>query len=71
MVIDIGARPDATFSCSSPKDASVGFNVLDWIGRYGGTKEEDVVAVASWVVTDIGRQTFDARRLLPRPPPCS
>jgi len=41
----------------SPKDASVGFNVLDWIGRYGGTKEEDVVAVASWVVTDVGRQT--------------
>lgn len=40
----------------SPKDSSVGFNVLDWIGRYGGTKEEDVLAIASWVVTDVGKQ---------------
>lgn len=40
-----------------PKDPETGFNVLDWIGRFGGTKEEDVVAVASWVVTDSGRST--------------
>ena len=40
-----------------PKDPATGFNVLDWIGRFGGTKEEDVVAVASWVVTDTGRST--------------
>ncbi len=39
-----------------PRDPSTGFNVLDWIGRFGGTKEEDVVAVANWVVTDTGRQ---------------
>ncbi len=38
-----------------PKNAATGFNVLDWIGRFGGTKEEDVVAVANWVVTDTGR----------------
>ena len=39
-----------------PSDPSTGFNVLDWIGRFGGTKEEDLVAVANWVVTDTGRQ---------------
>jgi len=40
-----------------PKDPTTGFNVLDWIGQYGATREEDVVAVASWVVTDTGRST--------------
>lgn len=40
-----------------PKDPTTGFNVLDWIGRCGATREEDVVAVASWVVTDTGRST--------------
>lgn len=40
-----------------PKDPTTGFNVLDWICRYGATREEDVVAVASWVVTDTGRST--------------
>ncbi|MCG8274212.1 Ti-type conjugative transfer system protein TraG [Aquamicrobium sp. NLF2-7] len=40
-----------------PTDPATGFNVLDWIGRFGATREEDVVAVASWVVTDTGRST--------------
>lgn len=40
-----------------PRDAATGFNVLDWIGRFGGTREEDVVAVATWVVTETARQT--------------
>ncbi|MCY0150769.1 Ti-type conjugative transfer system protein TraG [Hoeflea sp. G2-23] len=57
MVIDQRRRAGHEVFVLSPKDASVGFNVLDWIGRFGGTKEEDVVAVASWVVTDTGRQT--------------
>jgi type IV secretion system protein VirD4 len=57
MVIDQRRRAGHDVFVLSPKDASVGFNVLDWIGRFGGTKEEDVVAVASWVVTDTGRQT--------------
>lgn len=39
-----------------PRDPLTGFNVLDWIGRYGGTREEDLVAVANWVVTDTGRR---------------
>lgn len=39
-----------------PKSSEVGFNVLDWIGQFGGTKEEDIVAVAVWIVTDTPRQ---------------
>ena len=39
-----------------PADAATGFNALDWIGRFGGTKEEDIVAVATWVMTDNARQ---------------
>ncbi|WP_454685463.1 Ti-type conjugative transfer system protein TraG [Ancylobacter moscoviensis] len=39
-----------------PADAATGFNALDWIGRFGGTKEEDIVAVATWVMADTARQ---------------
>lgn len=35
-----------------PRASAVGFNVLDWIGQHGATKEEDIAAVASWVMTD-------------------
>ncbi len=35
-----------------PKNAGSGFNALDWIGRHGGTKEEDIAAVASWIMSD-------------------
>ena len=34
----------------------IGFNVLDWIGQHGATKEEDIAAVASWIMTDNPRQ---------------
>ncbi|AYG64255.1 MULTISPECIES: Ti-type conjugative transfer system protein TraG [Rhizobium] len=37
-----------------PKHSEIGFNALDWIGRFGGTKEEDIASVASWVVSDSG-----------------
>jgi len=40
-----------------PKNAQSGFNALDWIGRHGGTKEEDIAAVASWIMSDNGRAT--------------
>lgn len=39
-----------------PKSPNVGFNALDWIGRFGATKEEDIAAVASWIVSDSPRQ---------------
>ncbi|WP_153367005.1 MULTISPECIES: Ti-type conjugative transfer system protein TraG [Agrobacterium] len=38
-----------------PSASGVGFNALDWIGRRGSTKEEDIVAVATWIMTDNSR----------------
>ncbi|CAN7749951.1 Ti-type conjugative transfer system protein TraG [Rhizobium sp. LjRoot258] len=38
-----------------PKRPDIGVNVLDWIGRFGGTKEEDIAAVASWIMSESGR----------------
>jgi type IV secretion system protein VirD4 len=37
-----------------PKKPEIGFNVLDWVGRFGGTKEEDIASVASWIMSDSG-----------------
>ncbi|WP_132078428.1 Ti-type conjugative transfer system protein TraG [Sinorhizobium americanum] len=37
-----------------PKHSEIGFNALDWIGRFGGTKEEDIASVASWIMSDSG-----------------
>ncbi|MDX3807434.1 MAG: Ti-type conjugative transfer system protein TraG [Bosea sp. (in: a-proteobacteria)] len=39
-----------------PRSAAIGFNVLDWVGQHGATKEEDIAAVASWIMTDNPRQ---------------
>lgn len=38
-----------------PSEPASGFNALDWIGRFGSTKEEDIVAVATWIMTDSAR----------------
>jgi type IV secretion system protein VirD4 len=38
-----------------PKRPGTGLNVLDWIGKYGGTKEEDIASVASWIMSESGR----------------
>jgi type IV secretion system protein VirD4 len=38
-----------------PKRPETGLNVLDWIGKHGGTKEEDIAAVASWIMSESGR----------------
>lgn len=43
-----------------PRGAGTGFNALDWIGRFSGSKEEDIAAVASWIMTDNPR--IDAGR---------
>ncbi|MGD9740688.1 MAG: Ti-type conjugative transfer system protein TraG [Bauldia sp.] len=56
MVVEHRRKANRDVFILDPRDTSTGFNVLDWIGRFGGTKEEDVVAVANWVVTDTGRQ---------------
>ncbi|WGR90720.1 Ti-type conjugative transfer system protein TraG (plasmid) [Bradyrhizobium sp. ISRA443] len=39
-----------------PRSSEIGFNILDWIGEHGATKEEDIAAVASWIMTDNPRQ---------------
>ncbi|MEO9338594.1 Ti-type conjugative transfer system protein TraG [Mesorhizobium sp. SB112] len=38
-----------------PREPSTGFNALDWLGQYGGTKEEDIASVASWIMSDSGQ----------------
>jgi len=57
MVIEHRRKAGRDVFVLDPKVPATGFNVLDWIGHFGGTREEDVVAVASWVVTDTGRST--------------
>ncbi|WP_085034554.1 Ti-type conjugative transfer system protein TraG [Ensifer aridi] len=37
-----------------PKHSEIGFNALDWIGCFGGAKEEDIASVASWIMGDSG-----------------
>lgn len=38
-----------------PRKPATGFNALDWVGQSGGTKEEDIASVASWIMSDSGR----------------
>jgi type IV secretion system protein VirD4 len=38
-----------------PRHPATGFNVLDWIGRHGASPEEDIAALASWIISDTGR----------------
>jgi type IV secretion system protein VirD4 len=38
-----------------PRQPEIGFNALDWIGKFRGTKEEDIASVASWIMSDSGR----------------
>jgi type IV secretion system protein VirD4 len=56
MVIEHRRNAGRDVFILDPREPSTGFNVLDWLGHFGGTREEDVVAVANWVVTDTGRQ---------------
>jgi type IV secretion system protein VirD4 len=57
MVADHRRKAGRTVIVLDPGDPATGFNALDWIGRFRGTKEEDIVAVATWVMTDSARQT--------------
>jgi type IV secretion system protein VirD4 len=38
-----------------PRQPKTGFNALDWIGKFGVTKEEDIASVASWIMSESGR----------------
>lgn len=55
MVVDHRKAAGRDVRTLDPKKPKAGFNALDWIGRYGGTKEEDISAVASWIMSDSGR----------------
>lgn len=57
MVMEHRRRSGRTIRVLDPRKPHTGFNVLDWIGQFGGTKEEDIAAVASWIVSDTGRAT--------------
>ena len=55
MVVDHRRRAGREVIVLDPSSPTTGFNALDWIGRFGGTKEEDIVAVATWIMTDNAR----------------
>jgi type IV secretion system protein VirD4 len=57
MVIEHRRKAGRRSIILDPVDPGNGFNALDWIGRFGNTKEEDIVAVATWIMTDNARQT--------------
>ncbi|UXT61444.1 Ti-type conjugative transfer system protein TraG (plasmid) [Agrobacterium fabrum] len=60
MVIEHRRKAGRKVIVLDPTASGVGFNALDWIGRHGNTKEEDIVAVATWIMTDNAR-TASAR----------
>ena len=60
MVIEHRRKAGRNVIVLDPTASGVGFNALDWIGRHGNTKEEDIVAVATWIMTDNAR-TASAR----------
>lgn len=55
MVLEHRAKAGRDVYVLDPKRPETGVNVLDWIGRFGGTREEDIAAVASWIMSDSGR----------------
>ncbi|MCX8570812.1 Ti-type conjugative transfer system protein TraG [Aminobacter sp. MET-1] len=56
MVIEHRRKAGRNVVVLDPANAAIGFNALDWIGRFGGTKEEDIAAVATWVMSENARQ---------------
>ncbi|WP_273772456.1 Ti-type conjugative transfer system protein TraG [Brucella intermedia] len=55
MVIDHRRKAGRKVIVLDPARPAIGFNALDWIGRFAGTKEEDIVAVATWIMTGNAR----------------
>lgn len=56
MVVEHRRKAGRNVIVLDPGNPETGFNALDWIGRFGNSKEEDIVAVATWVMTDSARQ---------------
>lgn len=57
MVADHRRKAGRRVIALDPATPAIGFNALDWIGKFKGTQEEDIVSVATWVMTDNARQT--------------
>jgi type IV secretion system protein VirD4 len=55
MVIEHRRKAGRKVVVLDPSTPGIGFNALDWIGWYGGNAEEDISAVASWIMSDSGR----------------
>ena len=55
MVMKHRRRAGRDVHVLDPKRPEIGVNVLDWIGKHGGTKEEDIASVASWIMSESGR----------------
>lgn len=55
MVMEHRRQANRKVVVLDPSTPHIGFNVLDWIGRFGSTREEDIAAVATWVMTDSAR----------------
>ncbi|KFL29763.1 conjugal transfer protein TraG [Devosia limi DSM 17137] len=55
MVREHRRAAQRTVVALDPSSPEIGFNALDWIGRFSGSKEEDIAAVASWIITEAPR----------------
>ena len=55
MVVEHRRKAGRKVVVLDPTTPGIGFNALDWIGWYGGNAEEDISAVASWIMSDSGR----------------
>ncbi|WP_454858793.1 Ti-type conjugative transfer system protein TraG [Rhizobium binxianense] len=56
MVIEHRRKAGRRVIVLDPTRPETGFNALDWIGKFDSTREEDIVAIATWVMTDNARQ---------------
>ncbi|MBD9627954.1 Ti-type conjugative transfer system protein TraG [Ensifer sp. ENS06] len=54
MVIEHRSNAGRDVRVLDPTNLETGFNALDWIGLHGGRKEEDIAAVASWIMSNSG-----------------
>lgn len=57
MVTAARKRMGQKVRCLDPKIPDIGFNVLDWIGQHGASKEEDIATVAAWLMSEKPRIT--------------
>jgi type IV secretion system protein VirD4 len=57
MVSSFRESIDQDIFTLDPKTPDIGFNVLDWLGQFGSSKEEDIATVAAWLMSEKPRVT--------------